>query len=339
MSSATESRSHPFTGVGFAIATAFLFASGTPFSKIFLQQIQPWMLSGLLFLGGGCGLLPIVLLRHWLNLRSVRRFDRQLHSPFNQLSEHRPQPISYLQSQDWRWLLPSTLAGGIIAPTLLMFGLSQASAASVSLLLNFEAVFTAVLAWTVFRERWQWQIFWGIIPITAGGILLSHASGASEWSIGSLAVLGTCFTWAVDSNLTVRISHRDPFQIAMIKSGSAGLINVILALLLGQRLPNLDTLVKVEFVGFLCYGLTYCCFVMALRGIGPSRTAAFLALAPLLGAVLAVLFLGESITVEMALAAAVMTAGALLCAWEPRRTEPTPPLELPQKEIQGLGRK
>jgi drug/metabolite transporter (DMT)-like permease len=326
-------------GVGFAIATAFLFASGTPFAKIFLQQVQPWMLSGLLFLGGGCGLLPIVLLRHWLNQRAVRNLDRQPDAPFNQTSGHHPKPIPYLQSQDWRWLLSSTLAGGIIAPTLLMIGLSQASAASVSLLLNFEAVFTAVLAWTVFRERWQWQIFWGIIPITAGGILLSHASGASEWSIGSLAVLGTCFTWAIDSNLTVRISHRDPFQIAMFKSGSAGLINVVLALSVGQHLPALETLFKVEVIGFLCYGLTYCCFVMALRGIGPSRTAAFLALAPLLGAVLAVLFLDESITVEMGIAAAIMTAGALLCAWEPRKIDPTPPLALPKKEIQELKRK
>ena len=217
-------------------------------------------------------------------------------------------------------MLSSTVAGGIVAPNLLMFGLSQASAASVSLLLNFEAVFTAVLAWAIFRERWQWQIFWGIIPITAGGILLSQASGASDWTLGSLAILGTCFTWAVDSNLTVRVSHRDPFQIAMIKSGSAGLINVMLALSMGQHLPDLELLLKVGLIGFLCYGLTYCCFVMALRGIGASRTAAFLALSPLIGAALAVIFLGESITPKMAFAAAVMTVGALLCAWEPKKS-------------------
>lgn len=255
------------------------------------------MLSGLLFTGGGCGLLPIVLLRH--------RFR---------------QPIAYLQPQEWRWLWSSTFMGGVIAPTLLMFGLERASAASVSLLLNFEAVFTAIVAWTVFRERWQWSVFLGIIPITAGGILLSQASGAATGlSLSGVAVLGTCLAWAVDSNLTVQIAHRDPFQIALIKSGCAGLLTVAIALSLGQRLPEVPLLLKVSGVGFLCYGLTYCCFVMALRSIGSARTAAFFALSPLLGTALAVIVLHESVTVTMAIAAVVMTGGALLCAWEPQK--------------------
>jgi drug/metabolite transporter (DMT)-like permease len=284
------------SGVGFAIATALFFGSGTPLAKLLLnQQVEPWMLAGLLFAGGGCGLLPIVFLRH--------RFM---------------QPTAYLQPGEWRWVWVSAFAGGIVAPLLLMWGLSTASASSVALLLNFEAVFTAILAWTVFRERWQWPVFWGIIPITLGGILLSQSSGeGAGWSWGSLAILGTCLAWAVDSNITFRISHRDPFQIALIKTGSAGLLNVAIALSLGQRLPAWPLLLKVGGVGFLSYGLTYCCFVLALRRIGPSRTAAFFALSPLLGTLLAVIILHEAVTVLMAIAAVFMTGGALLCAWEP----------------------
>jgi drug/metabolite transporter (DMT)-like permease len=284
------------SGVGFAIATALFFGSGTPLAKLLLnQQVEPWMLAGLLFAGGGCGLLPIVFLRH--------RFM---------------QPTAYLQPGEWRWVWVSAFAGGIVAPLLLMWGLSTASASSVALLLNFEAVFTAILAWTVFRERWQWPVFWGIIPITLGGILLSQSSGeGAGWSWGSLAILGTCLAWAVDSNITFRISHRDPFQIALIKTGSAGLLNVAIALSLGQRLPAWPLLLKVGGVGFLGYGLTYCCFVLALRRIGPSRTAAFFALSPLLGTLLAVIILHEAVTVPMVIAAVFMTGGALLCAWEP----------------------
>jgi drug/metabolite transporter (DMT)-like permease len=288
--------SKTLSGVGFAIATALFFGSSTPLTKLLLNQdVEPWMLAGLLFTGGGCGLLPIVLLRHRFN-----------------------QPIAYLQTGEWRWVWISSFAGGIVAPILLLWGLSTASASSVALLLNFEAVFTAILAWTVFRERWQWPVFLGIIPITLGGILLSQSSGAGVgWSWGSLAILGTCLAWAVDSNITFRISHRDPFQIALIKTGSAGLLNVAIALGLGQHLPDWPFLLKIGGVGVLCYGFTYCCFVLALRRIGPSRTAAFFALSPLLATGIAVVVLHESVTVPMAIAALFMTGGALLCAWEP----------------------
>ncbi|WP_158534998.1 DMT family transporter [Acaryochloris thomasi] len=290
-----QSQKSTLSGIGFAIATALLFGSGTPLSKLLLDQTDPWMLAGLLFLGGGCGLLPIVLLRH----------------PF--------QKPDYVQSGEWRWVWSSTLAGGI-APILLMVGLSTASASSVALLLNFEAVFTAILAWTVFRERWQWPVFLGIIPITVGGILLSQSTEAkgAGWSWGSLAVLGTCLAWAIDSNLTFRVSHRDPFQIALIKNGVAGIVNVAIASLIGQQFPDGSTLIQIGGVGFLCYGLTYCCFVLALRCIGSSRTAAFFALAPLVGSAIAVVVLHETVTAGVAIAALIMTGGALLCAWEPQ---------------------
>ncbi len=282
-------------GIGFAIATALLFGAGTPLSKLLLDQTEPWMLAGLLFMGGGCGLLPIVLWRHW-----------------------RKTP-DYVQPGEWRWVWSSTLAGGI-APILLMVGLTTASASSVALLLNFEAVFTAILAWTLFRERWQWPVFLGIIPITVGGILLSQATGAGAgWNWGSLAVLGTCLAWAIDSNLTFRASHRDPFQIALIKNGVAGVVNVAIALRLGQSFPCGSMLLKIGGVGFFCYGLTYCCFILALRRIGSSRTAAFFALAPLVGSSIAVVVLRESVTIGFAIAALIMTGGAVLCAWEPNK--------------------
>jgi drug/metabolite transporter (DMT)-like permease len=283
-------------GIGYAVSTALLFGAGTPLSKLLLDRTEPWLLVGLLFMGGGCGLLPIVLLRHYFL-----------------------QPIDYIQPGEWRWVWSSTLAGGI-APIFLMVGLQAASASSVALLLNFEAVFTAILAWTVFRERWQWPVFFGIIPITIGGVLLSQASElGGGWSWGSLAVLGTCLCWAIDSNLTFQVAHRDPFQIALIKNAVAGVLNVAIASLIGQSLPSGPLLIKIGGVGFLCYGLTYCCFVLALRRIGPSRTAAFFALAPLMGSAVAVVVLKESVTLVFAIAALIMTGGALLCAWEPKK--------------------
>lgn len=282
------------TGTSFALTTALLFGMSTPLAKLFLEDVQPLMLAGLMYLGGGIGLAPV-----WLFYSRHRKHDA-------------------LQLQDWRWLLGSLCAGGLFAPVLLMTGLSETPAAVVSLLLNFESVFTAVVAWTIFREPWHWRVLLGIAIITVGGILISQQHSINlEVSWGALAILGTCFAWAIDSNLTAQIASRNPIQLAAIKSGGAGLVNVVIALFFGQSFPSPLLFAKVSSAGFLCYGLTYCCFVMALRYIGPSRTGAFFAISPLVGATLAIVFLDDLLTQTLVIAATLMTFGALLCAWEP----------------------
>ena len=286
----TKSRS----GSIFALATALCFGLSVPLSKLLLDEIEPWMLAGILYLGGGLGLLPIYYLR---NVRS-------------------PSTDS-LRQKDWGWLSASILAGGVTAPVLLTIGLTTTSATVGSLLLNFEGVFTALLAWTIFKERWRSQVFLGIVAITSGGIVLSyteHINVGLSW--GVLAILGTCGAWAMDSNLTNKIATRDPFQIALLKSGIAGLINVAIAFSIGQTLPPLPALLAALAVGFISSGLTYVCFVQALRQLGAAQTGAYFALSPFVGATISVLFLGEQITQVLIISAILIAIGVALCLQE-----------------------
>ncbi len=286
----TKSRS----GSIFALTTALCFGLSVPLSKLLLDEIEPWMLAGILYLGGGLGLLPIYYLR---NLRSL--------------------PKNSLRQKDWGWLGASILAGGVTAPVLLTIGLTTTSATVGSLLLNFEGVFTALLAWTVFKEPWRSQVFLGIVAITSGGIVLSyteHINVGLSW--GALAILGTCGAWAMDSNLTNKIATRDPFQIALLKSGIAGLINVAIAFSLGQTPPPLHTLLGALAIGFISSGLTYVCFVQALRQLGAAQTGAYFALSPFVGATISVLFLGEQITQVLVISAILMAVGVGLCLQE-----------------------
>ncbi len=282
-------------GVVFAIATAFCFGLSTPLAKYFLSEVQPWTLAGLMYLGGGLGLIPIYFVRN--------RIQRSTDS---------------LRREDWPILLGSMVAGGMAAPILLMTGLEHTSASVASLLLNFESVFTALVAWTIFKEAWHWQVLVGILVITTGGILVSHSGQSSvALSWGALAILGTCLAWAVDSNFTAQISHRDPLEVAIFKSGGAGLLNTVIAWLMGQPWPPMPVLWQILGAGFVGYGLTYCSFVMALRNIGASRTGAFFALSPLVGVAIAILFLEEPLTTAIVIAAGLMTIGATLCALAP----------------------
>ncbi len=202
--------------------------------------------------------------------------------------------------------------GGIVGPVLLMIGLTGMPASGASLLLNAEGAFTALLAWFVFKENFDRRIALGMMAIVAGAVVLSWPGEAritGLWS--SLAVLGACFAWGVDNNLTRKISLADATWIAAVKGLVSGTVNLILALYLGASMPTLPNLAGALIVGLLAYGVSLVLFVVGLRHLGTARTGAYFSVAPFFGALVAVL-MGDPVTVQLLAAGALMALGAWL---------------------------
>lgn len=280
------------TSVIYALAAAALFGASTPLAKLLGTEIPPVLLAGLLYLGSGTGLVLLRLLRD----RGWKR--------------------SGLSVSEWPWLVGAVVFGGILGPVALMVGLTLTSAATASLMLNLEPVLTAVLAWVVFKENADRRIVVGMLAIIAGGIVLSWPSGqatgvAQSW-LGPLAVAFACLCWAVDNNLTRKVSASDALYIAGAKGGVAGLVNCALATSLGARWPSVEVLSPTLLIGFLGYGVSLVLFVLALRGLGAARTGAYFSTAPFLGAVISIVILGESVSWLFWLAAAFMGLGVWL---------------------------
>lgn len=274
-------------GILSALAAAFLFGMGTPVAKLLLGPADPWLLAGLLYLGSGLGLALWRLLR-------------------------RAGP-SHLGSGETKWLAGAILAGGIVAPVLLMWGLSRMPASSAALLLNAEGVLTALLAWFVFHENFDRRIAIGMAMIVAGAVVLTGSGDAGFDSVlPPLAVLGACLGWAIDNNLTRKVALADAAFIAMVKGLAAGTTNVVIAWLLGATLPSAAVLMSAGAVGFLSYGLSLVLFVVALRHLGTARTGAYFSTAPFVGALVAIPLLGESLSIQFVVAAAFMAAGVWL---------------------------
>ena len=286
-SSPMETRAR-FAGVGFAVGAAALFGASTPFAKRLLPSIEPVLVAGLLYLGSGLGLAAYRLVR-----RSA--------------SEAR------LTRRDMPWLVAAILCGGVVGPVLLMSGLSRTPASSASLLLNLEGVFTALLAWFVFKENFDRRIATGMALITAGAFGISWI-GRPELGVpwGALAIMGACLAWAADNNLTRNVSAADPVQIAMLKGLCAGAVNTCLALSLGAKLPPAGSLASAAVIGFFGYGISLVLFVLALRHLGTARTGAYFSLAPFLGAALSLVWLRESFTAGFIIAGLLMAAGVWL---------------------------
>ena len=288
-------KSSAWTGVAAAMGAALLFGASVPLAKPLLAHTSPWMLAALLYLGSGVGLAL---------LRVLRR-----------------QPLQALQGTEWRWLAGAIVAGGMLGPVLLMLGLANMPAAHASLLLNAEGVLTALLAWVVFRENVDRRVALGMLVIVVGGLVLAWPAGgrstlASETAaLGlwpALAVIGACLAWAVDNNLTRKVSLSDASQIAMLKGLVAGATNLVIALALGATWPAAPLVGGAGLRGFFCYGASLTLFVVALRHLGTARTGAYFSVAPFLGAVLAVAWLGEPVTWPMALAGGLMAMGVAL---------------------------
>jgi drug/metabolite transporter (DMT)-like permease len=282
---------HVRNGIGFAILAALCFGASTPLSKILLRdQVSPLILAGLLYLGSGAGL-------------SVLRL----------IGRGRARAESALTLRDAPWLGSAIFFGAITGASLLLWGLNQTPSSTASLLLNLEGVFTAGLAWVVFRESVDRRVLLGMLCILAGGVALSWQGGMDAASpIGIAAIVAACLCWGIDNNLTQKVSARDPFQIAAIKGLVAGAFNTTLGLALGGAFPPAASLVAALLIGFAGYGLSLALFVLALREIGTARTGAYFAVAPFVGAALSILLLGERPTWTLVVAAALMGIGLWL---------------------------
>jgi drug/metabolite transporter (DMT)-like permease len=273
-------------GVIASLVAALLFGAGTPLAKSLLGTVSPWLLAGLLYLGSGLGL-------------TVYRLASRA-------------PAASLPRKEIPWLAGAVLAGGILAPVLLMFGLTRMPASGTSLLLNAEGVFTALLAWFAFRENFDRRIALGMAAIVAGVIVLSWPGQARlAGLLPPLAVLAACLAWGLDNNLTRKVSLSDATWIASIKGLVSGVVNLSLAFASGALLPPATYVAAALGVGFLAYGVSLTLFVIGLRHLGTARTGAYFSVAPFCGALLAVV-MGEAVTLPLLIAGALMAAGLWL---------------------------
>lgn len=276
--------------VGMALAAAALFGASTPVAKLLVGDVSPLLLGGLLYGGSGLGLALIRLVR-----------DRGWQA-------------SGLLAHEWPWLGGVIVFGGVLGPVALMWGLTQTSGSVASLLLNFESVLTAGLAWVVFKENADRRVVLGMLAIVAGGVVLSWPSGqmaAPDWR-GPLAIALACLCWAIDNNLTRQVSASDALFIASTKGLIAGGVNMALAVALGLKWPDTATLLGTMGLGLLGYGVSLVLFVLALRGLGAARTGAYFSTAPFMGAAVAVVVLGETTSPSFWLASALMGWGVWL---------------------------
>lgn len=275
----------------FAILAALFYSVNAPLAKVLLSDMDSTMMAALLYLGAGVGMLILSL------VRKVRGGEGMETS---------------LTKKD----LPYTAAMivlDIAAPISLMAGLATTNSESVSLLNNFEIVATSLIALLIFKERIRLRLAFAIVLITIASMLLSFEDISSlSFSPGSILTLLASVFWGFENNCTRMLSKKDPLEIVMVKGFGSGLGALLVALILGCRLPSLNAALASLALGFVSYGLSIFFYVYAQRYLGASKTSAYYAISPFLGVLLSLLIFKEIPDASFWIALAIMAVGTYL---------------------------
>lgn len=286
--SATNAR----RGALFGLLAAALFGLSAPLAKRLLGEASPPILAGLLYLGAG------LALHVWRALRPAT-----LEAP--------------VQRGDVPMLLGIIVAGGIVGPLLMLLGLSRVSAVAGSLLLNLEGPFTIAIAVLVFREHiGRYGIAAALLILTGAAVLKAQPGAVALDAWGAAAIAGACLAWAIDNNLTQRLSLRDPIALVRTKALSAGSFNLALGLALGadgsaRALPSAATIAAALCLGAMSYGVSVVLDAYALRLVGAAREALYFATAPFVGALAATWIVDEPLSMLDSIAMGVMALGVV----------------------------
>ncbi|MBQ7225369.1 MAG: DMT family transporter [Clostridia bacterium] len=280
-------------GIFLAILAAALYATNAPLSKLLLNYMPPTLMAGLLYIGAGLGMGVVALFR-----KARRTAAKETSLTKNEL----PYTVAMI-------LLD------IAAPICLLLGLRSTSAASASLMNNFEIVATAIIALVIFKEKISPRLWCGILMVTLSCALLSFEDISSlRLSFGSLFILLACLCWGLENNCTRKLSSKDPLQIVLLKGIFSGIGSVIIGLIIGERFLFAWSIFAVLFVGFIAYGLSIFFYVHAQRRLGAARTSAYYAIAPFIGTLLSLAIFRSLPHYTFFIALIIMALGAWLCS-------------------------
>jgi drug/metabolite transporter (DMT)-like permease len=270
-----------------ALLAATLFGVSTPLVQRFGTGIGPFATAGLLYAGAAI-----------VGALSRRPADRE----------------ARLARTDLRRLIAMAFFGAVIGPVALAWGLQRTSGTSASLMLTLEALFTAVLAWRLYRETMDRRVWVAMLLLLAGGVVLvldqARSGGAQLW--GLLAVLVATAAWGVDNTLSRALAERDPSQVVMAKATLGAAAAGLLALAFGEPMPAASAALSLLLVGATGYGMSLRSYLLAQRAFGAARTGSVFAFAPFIGAGLAVLLGDRSAGWPMAMGGVLMLAGVVV---------------------------
>lgn len=276
----------------YALLAASLYALSTPLSKLFLSNLSPTFIASLLYLGAGLGVLLLKLFS-----------KKPMIKDSTSLTKKDTLPIIGMILLD------------VLAPILLLIGLTQTNAETATLLNNFEIVATSVIAFFFFREAIKKRLWLALFFIVFASVILSIENLASfSFSIGSIYILLAATCWGLENNFTRMLSSKDASLVVIIKGIASGSIALFISILLKQVAWNGSIILCTLLLGFVAYGLSIYFYVRAQKDLGAAKTSAYYAVTPFIGVILSFIIFQELPAPQFYIGLVLMSVGIYLAS-------------------------
>ena len=271
-----------------ALLAALLYALSSPISKLLLEFVGPTLMAACLYLGAGFGLLLV---------KKTKKTKEEK-----------------LEKKDMPYVVGMVVLD-IIAPILLMIGLTITSSSNAALLNNFEIVATTVIAFFIFKEKISKNLLIGIILVLISSIILTFDITSLKFNLGSILVLLAAISWGFENNCTKMISNKNPIDIVIIKGIFSGLGSLIISIIINEFTLNYY-LIFALILGFFSYGLSITTYIYAQRHLGASKTSAFYAVNPFIGSILSLIIFKDMPNFNFVIALVIMMIATIFIVKE-----------------------
>jgi len=230
----------------------------------------------------------------------------------------------------WRTLVLLGALGIGAFNTLLYTGLQTTSAVNGLLLQSLQPGLILLFGAVLFAERTRMLQILGLMLSIAGALtILSRgdhsAFVALSFNGGDLVIAGAVIVWSLYSVLLRKRPQVHPlsFVAATFAVGVVVLLPFYLAEILSGRLIESRTESWLA-IGYVCVFpslIAYLCYNRGVELVGSAAAGLYLNIMPIMGALLAAIFLGETIR-PFHLAGVALVAAGIACAAARRRTRP-----------------
>lgn len=272
------------------LLSGLLFGIATPLSKLLLEGFNSFQLAGLLYLGAALAMSPFL-------------FRKNSH-------------VRLLFETGNRWnTLGIIFFGGCLGPILLLAGLKEAHAASVSIWLNMELVATAVLGIWIFKDTIGRTAWLGLILTVLAGIVTSIGEGLGGFT-SALLITAACFCWGIDNHLTAMNAGASPQAVTFVKGLVAGSVNFGIGCFLTAQTMSCSGIATALLVGTFSYGFSIVLYVTSAQALGATRGQILFSTAPLWGVVLSYVFLREPFHWEHVVSLILLVGAVMLTSLE-----------------------
>jgi len=232
----------------------------------------------------------------------------------------RRSPRKYPADIPWGTIILLGFTGVTVFYIFFNISVKMTSASVGALLQGFIPVSIAMLAAIFLKEKLSVKQIAGIIISVTGviliGFLSQHGNSSTNSITGNVLMIIAVISWGIYTIISKKVADQDPLLITSLSTlaGSVLLLPAAVYENWGTGWPQVsptDWLIII-FLGAMASGICYFLYNRSLQLLSAAQVGNFVNLDPLVGFIIALIFLHESVTMLQIIGAVLVVAGIIL---------------------------